>query len=59
MFNFVIFLPVISIRIINLKTTMRAKHMSGRQEKRYIYIYIILVEISEGKNRLEHQGLDG
>jgi hypothetical protein len=31
--------------------------MSGRQEKRDMYM--VLVEISEGKNRLEDQNLDG
>jgi len=47
MCNFVIFLLVYSIRMINLETTKRAKHMSGRQEKILVYKYMVLVEISE------------
>jgi hypothetical protein len=52
-----IFLPVISIRMTNLMPIKRAKHMSDRQEKRNMCMD--LVEISEEKNRLEDQGLDG
>jgi hypothetical protein len=57
MCNFVIFLPVNSMRMINLKAKKRAKQMSGRQEK--LNMYMDFVEISEGKNRLEDQSLDG
>jgi hypothetical protein len=45
------------MRMTNLKATKRAKHMSGRQEKRNMYMDF--VEISEGKNRLEDQSRDG
>jgi hypothetical protein len=42
--------------MINLKTLTSPKHMSGRKEKN---MYMVLMEISEGKNHLKDQSLDG
>ena len=56
MCNFVVFLPVNSIRIINLKPTRSAKHMSGRQEKEICILF--WWKYLKEKNRLEDQGLD-